>query len=283
MLKFNISIIYNDRKRKKFMNIIDFENVNIGYDYRYLVLKEINLKIKEGEHWVILGANGSGKSTLLKLLSNDLYPNTHYKFKKKIFDQEKWDIFELKKQLGIVSNEIQNEFVYNARFDTAYEIVRSGFYASLGKKNHHIYSNEENEKTDEIFDFLNISKLKEKKSSQMSTGELRKCLIARALIHKPKALLLDEPTTGLDIKAQRNFLKLIRKLTSSMSIIIITHHIEEIIEEISHVALIAENRIYEQGEKEDIITSENISKVFDLDIELDKKDGKYFISHIKED
>lgn len=265
------------------MNIIDFENVNIGYDYRYLVLKEINLKIKEGEHWVILGANGSGKSTLLKLLSNDLYPNTHYKFKKKIFDQEKWDIFELKKQLGIVSNEIQNEFVYNARFNTAYEIVRSGFYASLGKKNHHIYSKEENKKTDEIFDFLNISKLKEKKSSQMSTGELRKCLIARALIHKPKALLLDEPTTGLDIKAQRNFLKLIRKLTSSMSIIIITHHIEEIIEEISHVALIAENRIYEQGEKEDIITSENISKVFDLDIELDKKDGKYFISHIKED
>lgn len=265
------------------MNIIDFENVNIGYDYRYLVLKEINLKIKEGEHWVILGANGSGKSTLLKLLSNDLYPNTHYKFKKKIFDIEKWDIFELKKQLGIVSNEIQNEFVYNARFDTAYEIVRSGFYASLGKKNHHIYSNEENKKTDEIFDFLNISKLKEKKSSQMSTGELRKCLIARALIHKPKALLLDEPTTGLDIKAQRNFLKLIKKLTSSMSIIIITHHIEEIIEEISHVALIAENRIYKQGEKGDIITSENISKVFDLDIELDKKDGKYFISHIKED
>ena len=261
------------------MNIIDFENVNIGYDYRYLVLKEINLKIKEQENWVILGANGSGKSTLLKLLSNDLYPNTHYKYKKKIFGQEKWDIFELKKQLGIVSNEIQNDFFYNAKFASAYEIVRSGFYSSLGKKNHHNYSNEENLRTDEIFDFLDINELKEKKSSQMSTGELRKCLIARALIHKPKALLLDEPTTGLDIKAQRSFLKLIKKLTSSMSIIIITHHIEEIIEEITHVALIAESRIYLQGKKDDIISSKNISKVFDLDITIEKKGDKYFISN----
>lgn len=265
------------------MNIIEFENVNIGYDYRYLVLKEINLKIKEGEHWLILGANGSGKSTLLKLLSNDLYPNTHYKFKKKILDQEKWDIFELKKQLGIVTNEIQNEFIYSARNASAYEIVRSGFYASLGKMDHHVYTEEENKKTDEIFDYLNINDLKEKKSSEMSTGQLRKCLIARALIHKPKALLLDEPTNGLDIKAQRNFLKLIKKLTSSMSIIIITHHIEEIIEEISHVALIAENRIYLQGKKEKLMTSENISKVFDLNIELEQKNGRYFISDIKED
>lgn len=265
------------------MNIIDFENINIGYDYRYLVLKELTLKIKEDEHWVILGANGSGKSTLLKLFSNDLYPNTHYKFKKKIFDQEKWDIFELKKKLGIVTNEIQNEFIYNARLANAFEIVRSGFYSSLGKHDHHFYTNEENKKTEEIFSFLNIDKLKEKKSSEMSTGEIRKCLIARALVHEPKALLLDEPTTGLDIKAQRDFLILLKKLTSSMSIIIITHHIEEIIEEITHVALIAENRIYLQGKKEKIITNENISKVFNLDISLEEKNKKYFISNISED
>lgn len=265
------------------MNIIEFENVNIGYDYRFLVLKEINLTIKEGEHWVILGANGSGKSTLLKLFSNDLYPNTHYEFKKKIFNEEKWDIFELKKKLGIVTNDIQNEFVYSARNATGYEIVRSGFYASLGNQEHQIYTKVQNSKTDEIFEFLEIDNLKEKKSSQMSTGELRKCLIARALIHKPRALLLDEPTTGLDIKAQRNFLSLIKKLSSKMSIIIITHHIEEIIEEITHVALIAENCIYKKGLKEDILTSKNISKVFNLDIELTCQNGKYSIKESEED
>ncbi|APW64720.1 ABC transporter ATP-binding protein [Poseidonibacter parvus] len=259
------------------MNIIEFENINIGYDYRFLVLKNINLNIKEGEHWVILGANGSGKSTLLKLISNDLYPNTHYEFKKKIFGIEKWDIFDLKKKLGIVTNELQNEFVYQARFASGYEIVRSGFFASIGKKEHHIFTKEQNEKTDEIFDYLDIKVLKDKKASLMSTGELRKCLIARALIYRPKALLLDEPTTGLDIKAQKNFLSLIKRLTSTLSIIIITHHVKEIIEDISHVALIADNCIYKQGLKKDILTSANISKVFDLDIELLSKNNKYYI------
>lgn len=262
------------------MNILEFENVNIGYDYRFLVLKKINLIIKEGEHWVILGANGSGKSTLLKLISNDLYPNTHYKFKKKIFEIEKWDIFDLKKKLGIVTNELQNEFVYQASLASAYEIVRSGFFASMGKQEHHFFTKDQNKKTDDIFKCLEIEELKDKKASQMSTGELRKCLIARALIHKPKALLLDEPTTGLDIKAQKNFLSLLKKLTSQLSIIIITHHIEEIIEEVTHVALIADNRIYKQGLKEEIITSPNISKVFDLDIKIEYKKKKY---SIKED
>jgi iron complex transport system ATP-binding protein len=265
------------------MNILEFENVNIGYDYRYLVLKNINLTIKQGEHWVILGANGSGKSTLLKLISNDLYPNTHYEFKKKLFGQEVWDIFELKKNLGIVTNEIQNEFIFHARFATAFEIVRSGFYSSLGKKEHHVYTKEQNNKTVEILEYLDILNLKEKKASHMSTGELRKCLIARALIHNPKALLLDEPTTGLDIKAQRNFLKLIKKLTSKLSIIIITHHIEEIIEEITHVALIAKNCVYKQGLKDELITSSNISEVFDLDLEIQKSNNKYEIKYMKED
>jgi len=265
------------------MNIIEFENVNIGYDYRYLVLKNLNLIIKEGEHWVILGANGSGKSTLLKLISNDLYPNTHYTFTKKIFEQDTWDIFDLKKQLGIITNDIQNDFVYNARFATGFEIIRSGLFASLGKLQHHIYTKEQNEKTQNIIDYLEIDDLKEKKASQMSTGQLRKCLIARALIHEPKALLLDEPTTGLDIKAQKDFIQLIKKLTQKLSIIIITHHLDEIIEEISHVALIAKNCIYKQGLKEELITSENISDVFDISVEIEQKKGTYSISKIKED
>ncbi len=147
---------------------------------------------------------------------------------------------------------------------------------------HHIYTKEQNRRTLEILEFLEIKDLKDKKSSEMSTGQLRKCLIARALIHNPKALLLDEPTTGLDIKAQRSFVKLLKKLTSKLSIIIITHHLEEIIEEITHVALIAENCIYRQGLKEKHITSKNISKIFDLDITIEEIDGKYNIKEIKE-
>lgn len=262
------------------MNIIKFKNINIGYDYRYLVLKNMNLTIKQGEHWVILGANGSGKSTLLKLMSNDLYPNTHYKFKKEILGQAVWDISELKKNLGIITNDLQNEFIFNAKDSTGFEIVRSGYFASLGKIKHHIFTKEQNDKTHLIMKSLDILILKEKKANQMSTGELRKCLIARALIYNPKALLLDEPTAGLDIKAQINFIDLIKKLTSKLTIIIITHHIEEIFDEITHVALIANNEIFKQGKKEEILTSAHISKVFDLDVTISKTKQSYTINRV---
>lgn len=226
------------------MNILEFKNVNIGYDYRNLVLKNINITIKKGEHWVILGANGSGKSTFLKLISNDLYPNTNNKFTKKLFERNKWEISDLKKNLGIVTNDLQNEFTYNVGYSTGIDLVHSAFYSSLGKQPHHEYTKVMNTKTKEIMDFLQISDLKDKRTTQMSTGELRKCLIARALIFDPKALLLDEPTSGLDIKAKLNFLKLIKKLSRKLTLIIITHHIEEIIEEITHVALICDKTIY---------------------------------------
>ncbi len=262
------------------MNIIDFKNVSVSYDYRFIVLKNINLTIKEGEHWLILGANGSGKTTLLKLMSNDLYPNTNCAFKKEIFGQEKWNISELKNYLGLVTNDLQNEFIYNARNSTAYDIIISSFYSSLGKMQHHIYTKEQIQKTNDILKELNLIELKNKKSYEMSTGELRKCLIARALIHKPKALLLDEPSSGLDIKAQHQFVLLLKQLSKKLSIIIITHHLEEIFEEITNVALIHNNEIYKQGKKDLLMTSSNISKVFDLELNIKKVNHRYFIENI---
>lgn len=114
----------------------------------------------------------------------------------------------------------------------------------------------------------------------MSTGQLRRCIIGRALIHDPKAFILDEPTVGLDLKAQHSFIGLMKRLSQKASIILVTHHIEEIFPEISHVALIDEQTIFEQGKKEEILTSKNLTKVFDIDIELEHENGRYYVKSI---
>ena len=260
-------------------NIIDFENIYVSYEISP-VLENINLKINTNEHWVILGANGSGKSTLIKLFSNDLYPNTKYPFKKKLFGKDRWNIFELKNNLGIITNDLHNLFETQGGFLTAYEVVLSGYYSSIGIFKHHDLTKEQLAKALEVLEFLEVMEIKDKKVNQMSTGQLRRCIIGRALIHDPKAFILDEPTVGLDIKAQNSFIKFLQKLSKKASIILITHHIEEIFQEITHVALMYNKTIFKQGEKEKILTSKNLSKIFEIKINLQKENDRYYIKSI---
>lgn len=261
------------------MKIIDFKDIYVSYDVKP-VLENINLEISSGEHWVILGSNGSGKSTLMKLFSNDLYPNTKYPFKKEIFGKSRHSIFELKKNLGIITNDLHNYFETHGNFLSTYEVVLSGHYSSIGVFKHQDFTKEQHQKALEVLEFLEISDIKDKKVHEMSTGQLRKSIIGRALIHDPKAFILDEPTVGLDIKAQNNFLKLLRKLSKKSSIVLITHHIEEIFEEISHVALMYNKTIYKQGLKDNILTSSNLSEIFDIDIKLENFNNRYYIKSI---
>lgn len=260
--------------------ILDFENVYVSYDVKP-VLENINLQINQDEHWAILGANGSGKSTLIKLISNDLYPNTKYPFKKHIFGKDRWSIFDLKKNLGIITNDLHNYFEKQGNFLSAYEVILSGYYSSIGVFKHQDFTQEQHQKALEVLEFLEISEIKDKKVANMSTGQLRRCIIGRALIHEPKAFILDEPTVGLDIKAQNSFLQFIRKLSTKASIILVTHHIEEIFPEISHIALMYKKTIFKQGKKEEILNSKNLCEVFEVEIDLQKENERYYIKSIK--
>ena len=261
------------------MYIIDFENIDVGYDDK-IVLKDINLKIKDGEHFAILGANGSGKSTLMKLIQSQIHPRHTKEFKKEIFGKSRYSIFELRKELGVITNDLHNYFEKEASYMSGFEVVLSGFYSSIGIFTHQDFTKNQIEKVKEIMEFLEISNLKDKKVASMSTGQLRKCIVARALIHNPKAFVLDEPTVGLDIKAQINFINLLRKISKKSTIILVTHHLEEIFEEIKNIALIYNNQIFKAGKKEDILTSENLSTIFDTKIVLNKKNERYFIEEI---
>ncbi|MGB5918233.1 ABC transporter ATP-binding protein [Arcobacter sp.] len=261
------------------MNIIDFENIHVSYDDK-LILKELNLKIEDNQHWAILGANGSGKSTLIKLISSQIHPRQNYPHKKLILGKERYSLFDLRKAMGIITNDLHNHFYDQGNFLSGYEVVLSGYYSSIGVFEHQDFTQEQHDKANEILEYLEITDLKDKIVAKMSTGQLRKCIIGRALIHDPKAFILDEPTVGLDIKAQLNFIKLLRKLSQKANIILVTHHLEEIFEEITHVALIKDETIFKQGKKEDILNSENISDTFGLELKINSSNNRYFIQEV---
>lgn len=261
------------------MEIINFEHINVAYEDEN-VLHDINLCIKEGEHTVVLGANGSGKSTLLKLFSNDLYPRFSETMKKEVFGKSVWDIWELKKHLGIITNDLHYQFSERAPDLNAFEVILSGFYSSFHIYEHQEFSPLHVKKVEEVLDFLEIRHLRHKHISEMSTGELRKCIIGRALVHEPKAMILDEPTVGLDIKAQLNFIETIRKIAQKRTIILVTHHLEEIFEEISHVVLIKEGRIFAQGDKKTLLNDKNLSRVFDLPLHVKCEKERYFVQSV---
>ncbi|MCH9813800.1 MAG: ATP-binding cassette domain-containing protein [Epsilonproteobacteria bacterium] len=260
--------------------IIEFENIHVGYDEE-VVLKEVTLKIKAKEHWAILGANGSGKSTLLKLIQSELHPRQEYKHKKEILGKARYALWDLKKELGIITSDLHNFFDVSGAYLSGYEVVLSGYYSTIGVFKHQDFSETQHQKASEVIAYLDISHLKEKKVSAMSTGELRKCIVARALIHDPKAFILDEPTTGLDIKAQINFIAMLQKLSQKATIILVTHHIEEIFPQISHVALIHEKSIYKQGLKEEVLNSENISDIFEMALKIDQENDRFYIKEIE--
>ncbi|UFH60425.1 ABC transporter ATP-binding protein [Sulfurovum mangrovi] len=263
------------------MNIIHFKNITVGYDDK-IILKDLDLTIKQGEHWAILGANGSGKSTLMKLIQSEIHPRFDKNSTKELFGKSRYSLFELRDKIGVISNDLHNFFSDKASYLSGYEVVQSGFYSSFSIFKYQDFTEEQHHKVSQTLEFLEIGHLKEKSVSSMSTGELRKCIIARALIHDPQAFILDEPTVGLDIKAQINFLKMLKKLARRSSIILVTHHLEEIFEDITKIALIYDNTIYKSGYKDEILTNENLSTIFETKLTISQKNHRYYVEAVDE-
>ncbi len=257
--------------------LVNFKNVYLKYDDTE-VLKFIDLMINEGEHTVILGSNGSGKSSLIKLISCELYPSIMSSpHTKEILSQSRWDINELRQHIGIVTNDIHNRFLFDASHISGLEVVISGFFGTLGVFNHQEIEQSHTDRASVVMSELNISHLSTKKVSTMSTGELRKCIVARALVHPLRLLLLDEPTVGLDIKSQIDFIDFMRKLSKNTTILLVTHHIEEIFSEIERAIFIKNGEIFADGYIKDVLTSENISNLFNTKLSIGFKERFYFI------
>jgi len=252
--------------------LLDFENVYVQRGQRY-ALQALTLKVKPGEHVAVLGPNGSGKSTLLKLLTRECYPLLRPETRLSILGQTDWNIFDLRSQIGIVSNDLMTQCT---RDITGRELVLSGFFGSIGLwPNQHV-TPEMERLAEEAMGQLEVAELAGRWVDELSSGEARRLLIARALIHNPSTLVLDEPTTSLDLAAQREMREHLRRLAAGgVGLLLVTHHLEELIPEVERVVMLRKGSVYVDGPKEDVLSSANLSALFGVEVDLSLRDGYY--------
>src|SRR4051812_26110770 len=219
-------------------------------------LYDVSLRIEAGEHVCILGPNGCGKSTLIKTITRECYPLAQEGSSISILGKERWNIFELRSLLGIVSPDLLASCTTDA---TGRDVGLSGFFSSTRIFPHRAPSAELLERTRVALERLGILHLAEREVAKMSSGEAKRTLIARALVHEPQALLFDEPSNALDIGAQMQLRETMRELAQSgLSILLVTHHVSDIIPEIERVVLLQEGRVMADGPKEEVLTSERL-------------------------
>jgi len=254
------------------MNIIDLQNITV-FQGRNKVLEDFSLTIDESQSTVILGPNGSGKTTLLKLLNRELYIVEDPKSSLKIFEKDRWNVDDLRSNLGVVSQHLQYGYSNSA---IGLYVVLSGFYSSDGIWQHQTFEEEKLNRAKEVMDLLSISELQDRAFSSMSTGEQRKFLLARSLVNDPAVLVFDEPTSGLDMSACFQYLEIIRELIGmGKKVVLVTHHVHEIPPEVTRVILLKEGKVIEYGNKDEILTNTNLTNLFDWPIKLVKENGYY--------
>jgi iron complex transport system ATP-binding protein len=255
--------------------LIDFRNITVQRGDR-LVLDGLTLAIDEGEHVAILGPNGSGKSTLIKLISRELYPRQKNEpWRAQILGRDRWNLFDLRNQLGLVSNDWMQMCT---RDYSGYEIVLSGFFGSVGVWPNHSVTGAMEQKAREVMELLEIGHLAERNTIELSSGEARRILIGRALVHDPRALILDEPTNSLDLHAEHGLREILRKLArSGISLLMVTHHLPDIIPEIERVVGICGGRVHYDGPKRAGLTEERLSELFAVPVEVVQRGGYYHV------
>lgn len=258
--------------------LIDFHKLTVIRGTK-AILKNFNLRVRRGEHVVILGPNGSGKSTLIKLITCDLYPQTGINGSRfALFGLERWGLEDLRQHLGIVALDMLQKLSHEvtAREVNARDMVLSGFFNSLGLWPHHKVTPGQKRRAQEILRFLEIEHLAARPLSAMSSGEQRRALIGRALVHDPEVLILDEPTNSLDPGAVHEFHIILRKLIrSGKSLVLVTHQVADILPEINRVIMMKKGRIIADGPKGKILTSVALTGLFGKRLKLIRKRNTY--------
>ena len=257
--------------------VLAMRNVTVvrGENSERPALDRVSLQIEAGEHVCILGPNGCGKSTLIKTITRECYPVARQDSSIAIFGRERWNIFELRSLLGIVSPDLLASCTTDA---TGRDAVLSGFFSSTRIFPHHRPDLGHLALADAALARLAISHLANRPVVQMSSGEAKRTLIARALVHNPRTLLFDEPSNTLDIAAELQLRATMRNLAQDgLGLLLVTHHVSEIIPEIARIVLLREGRIIADGPKQEVLTAERLSALFGVPVRLGQRDGCFHL------
>lgn len=253
--------------------MINLTDVSMVRDSKQ-ILDAINWQVQAGQHWVLMGLNGSGKSSLLNIISGQQWPTTGtVEVLGERFGSTK--IPDLRKRIGWVGS------VLNAKinqFDTTDRIILSGIFNSIGI--YKDYGQEELDQVDEVMKRLNITHLKGRKYLTCSQGQQQLVLIARSLISNPELLILDEPCNGLDIFATEQILDQVADLISqdnAPTVLYVTHQASEITPMFDHTLLLKDGSIFDQGETNQVLTTENLSLFYDHSVKVDKHGNRYLV------
>jgi len=253
--------------------IIDLKNVTWRREGLTL-LNNVNWQVAPGEHWAILGLNGSGKTTLLNMVNGYFWPTEGsvsvlgHRF-------GDVDLRELRKAIGWVSTSLQ-EKLYPT--DRAQNIVISGRHATIGLYDH--ISDEDLDLARSLMQTMGCVHLWDREFRTCSQGEKQKLLIARALMAKPRILILDEPCTGLDLFSRERLLASIKDLTESPdapTLIYVTHHTEEILPVFTHALLIRGGEMMRSGRTEDVLTTGGLSAFFESPVVVEKHGDRVYV------
>jgi iron complex transport system ATP-binding protein len=254
--------------------LLELQNVTVIRGNN-VALERVSLRIGQGEHVCVLGPNGSGKSTLIKMLTRECYPVVEEGSAIRILGKSIWNIFELRSLLGIVSPDLLKACSTDA---TGLDVVLSGFFSSTRIFPNHQPAKEQRKRAEGALEKLGVMHLAQRAVAEMSSGEAKRTLIARALVHEPRTLLFDEPGNALDLAGQVELREEMQKLArAGLGILLVTHHVAEIIPEMERVVMLKDGRISADGPKEKVLTSERLSELFGVPVRLFRDGGTFHV------
>lgn len=255
--------------------LISLKNVSKTIEGRE-ILKDINWQVNKGEHWLVYGLNGAGKTTLLNIVNAYEFATTGEVV---LFGHRPGEIGysaqDVRAQMGYISCELSGKFQPE---ENVRDVVLSGFRQTIGL--YHTPTQEEINRAKDVLEQLNIAGFESQCLGKLSSGEQQRVLLARAIINRPKVLVLDEPTNGLDFVGREQFIDTLKRMYyhyPETALIYVTHFIEEISSDVNQALLLKEGSIHAKGEIEDVLNGHHLSKLFNMPVKVYHHHHRYQI------